>query len=121
MFIPASLQSSIPFSLLVDFHARQHPDAEYAKLVPFTALDGNLTSLETRKVSWADFHGAIMRAAHIISPLTPNVVPARTRRVIALLVATDNLIYQTLSLAIIRSGNIVRTRMIHCLELIFIY
>lgn len=103
--IPSS--STTPFSLLVDSHAEQHPDTDFAQLAPFAAADEHSTALAARKVSWANLYDAVIRAAHIINPLTPTGERIRPRRVIALLAVTDNLIYQTLNTAIIRSGNIV--------------
>lgn len=76
-------------------------------MAPFVAVREHGARPEAKKVSWANVHDAIIRAAHILNPLTPTGQLARSGRVIALLAVTDNLIYQTLNLAIIRSGNIV--------------
>lgn len=103
-----SPSSTTPFSLLVDSHVKEHPETDFAQLAPFATTSEHSTVLEARKVSWANLYGAVIRAAHILNPLTPTGEPIRPRRVIALLAVTDNLIYQTLNLAIIRSGNIVR-------------
>lgn len=98
--------STTPFSLLIERHAEQHPESEYAQLAPFPPTN-EPAPLDARKVSWTNLHNAIIRAAHILNPLSPTGEPIRSRRVIALLAVTDNLVYQTLNLAIIRSGNIV--------------
>lgn len=97
----------VPISLLVESHARDHPDSEYAILASFPTPGDNQALVKTRKVSWGDLHGAMMRAAHILNPLDAMGAPTRTGSVMALLAVADNLIYQTLSLAIVRSGNIV--------------
>ncbi|KAF8320371.1 acetyl-CoA synthetase-like protein [Clavulina sp. PMI_390] len=52
------------------------------------------------------FKAAVDCAAHIVNPLDEHGVPSDQGRVIAILAATDYLVYQTLNLGIMQSGSI---------------
>lgn len=94
----------VPFTLLPDFQNKHNANQTYAVLAP-TSANASLA-----KVTFHDFYEAINRAAHLVNPLAPNGVPGLSGKVIAVLAVTDNLVYQTLVMGIIRSGNIVCSR-----------
>lgn len=60
-------------------------------------------------ISWPEFARAIHRGAHYINPLTGSVPQKGTGNVIGIYAVTDVLVYVTLIMAVIRSGNIVRS------------
>lgn len=102
-----SAPHSVPIPLLVEYHAKHHPDAEYAVLAPSPTQGETQPSGKGRKVTWTHLNDAVLRGAHLLNPLTSAGTPTRLGSVIALLAVTDNLLYQTLNLSIVRSGNIV--------------
>ncbi|KAF8320374.1 acetyl-CoA synthetase-like protein, partial [Clavulina sp. PMI_390] len=87
---------------LLEERVKANPHGTYAILVPF----GNIETGTARSVDWTQLKRAVTRAAHILSPLDEEGMPSKTGRVIAILAATDCLLYQALNLAIVQSGNI---------------
>ncbi|KAF8320368.1 acetyl-CoA synthetase-like protein [Clavulina sp. PMI_390] len=79
------------------------PHGTYSLLVPFSDLENGTP----RSIEWIHLKRAVTYAAHVLNPLDENAVPSNSGRVIAILAAIDSLVYQTLTLAIMQSGNIV--------------
>ncbi|KAF8312105.1 acetyl-CoA synthetase-like protein [Clavulina sp. PMI_390] len=95
---------AVPYTRLVEHHAATHPDEKYALLAP---TDNSYSEPPSeRAISWSQLNDATIRVAHLLNPLDSTGTPERPRRVIAILAVTDTVIYQTLHLAIVRSGNI---------------
>lgn len=99
--------TAVHFPLILDSKAAEDPEGLYAILTP-ASLEA--TSLKTNtNVTWREFNQAVHRGAHLLNPLNPNGARA-SGRVIAILAVTDTLVYQTIVLAISRSGNVVRNQ-----------
>lgn len=92
---------NVPFPLLVDFHNSRNAEETYAVLVPPSSAGGLV------QVTFQDLYKGVIRAAQSLNPLTLDGTPTRTGKVIAVLALADNLIYQTVVMGIVRSGNIV--------------
>ncbi|KAF8311712.1 acetyl-CoA synthetase-like protein [Clavulina sp. PMI_390] len=78
------------------------PHGKYALLAPFDNIDHSMG----RSVEWVQLKEAVACAAHILNPLDEHGIPSNSGRVIAVLAAINFLIYQTLNLAIMQSGNV---------------
>lgn len=100
-----STYTQINFPVLIDAHTQQHPDRPYAILASPNQTEAP-TESKAIEVSWRELHDAVHRAAYSINPLPPSGVPTGGK-VIAIIAITDTFLYQTIVLAIARSGNIV--------------
>lgn len=101
---------STPFSLLLDTHCRLHRDATFAVLPPPSELPGDDPARPLPRVTWKNLKDAVDTAAHHIIPLSPVGSPTLNGKVIAIVAATDTLLYLSITLAIVRSGNIVSAK-----------
>lgn len=104
----------IPTSLLVDFQAKHNGDLDYAVLVPCTTSavtsPGALKTHEQNQhlhVTWSRFASAVHRGAYLVNPLNATGRPTKGRSVVGFIVAVDTIVYQTVLVAVQRSGAIV--------------
>lgn len=95
------INSTLSLQQTIDSFLAKDPNNIYATLAPPSG-NGNLIDL-----SWREFIRAVHRGAHAINPLVNGKPRIRAGNVIAIYAVTDTLLYATLILAIIRSGNIV--------------
>ena len=95
--------ASTAYPLLVDAHAQAHPNNTFAVLAPQPSKSEYNSNVH-RKVSYKQLYDAVIRAAHLINPLDISGQPSLAGKVIALVAVEDAVVYQTLSLAITRSG-----------------
>lgn len=92
------LDYSVTLAEVVDFHVKHNPSE-----VAYTfAQDGKATH---SNISFLEFGRAIHRVAHYIRPVGKNSPDRETVTFVAL---SDSLLYQAVTLGIIRAGYIVR-------------
>lgn len=101
-FTPPPLDGSVSFGQLVDFHLEHNPTWDYAVLAPATGTTSGPIHL-----TYAELTKAVHRGSHIINPVNGGVPTLGTGNVIAIFASTDTLLYQTMVLAVARSGNVV--------------
>lgn len=99
----APIDGSLTFPQLIDTFLQKEPTEIYAILVPPSG-DGPLLN-----ISWAEFARAIHRGAHMLNPIINGIPRIPAGNVVGIYAVTDTLLYVTLILSVIRSGNIVRS------------
>jgi hypothetical protein len=93
---------SVPFSKVVDFHGQHNPSRCYAVL---PHPDGAKSPI---RVSWRELSKAVNRGAFLLNPISDGSAPfIGTGNVVGIFAMIDTFLYQSIVLAIIRSGNIV--------------
>lgn len=95
------IDGSLNFSQFIDTFLQKDPSELYATLAPPSG-EGALID-----ISWPNFARAIHRGAHVVSPLMDGKPQIGAGNVVGIYAVTDTLLYATLILAVIRSGNIV--------------
>lgn len=95
------LDGSLDLTQIIDFFLDTSPEHVYATLAPPSGT-GDLID-----VTWPELARAIHRGAHIVNPILDGRSKIGTGNVVCIYAVADNLLYATLILAIIRSGNIV--------------
>lgn len=98
----APIDGSLTFPQFIDTFLQKGPEELYTTLAPPSG-NGDLID-----ISWREFARAIHLGAHVVSPLVDGKPRIGAGNVVGIYAVTDTLLYVTLILAVIRSGNIVR-------------